>query len=328
MDIKEFYSYIDKHIQTYKRLFGKEICIRCPFCGDSKKHLNKGHFYIGEVDGVLLYNCMRAECNASGIVNKRLLDTLGITDLKLATEVKKMSMSYKNKIIRTTHNSSIKFVSYNFEYFKNFFPNKLQYLERRLYNKSEIDLNKYRIIFSPINFIDTYGLKLNKYQYNLLHTLEHDTVGFLNMNGSGITFRYISDNSEYRYYKMKLFDNTDIYSIKNTIDLLKLDKLNINIAEGAFDIINISNRLTNIVDNKKDIFLAANGKDYINKVEYMSKYLGIIDLQINIFRDRDMGLENIHKQFKNSIFKDSYSIYSNTLAKDYSEDQLFVLKDY
>lgn len=329
MDIYNLYELISSNIDSYCKFIqtSNEIVLRCPYCGDSVKHLNKGHFYIGENFGAFLYNCKRSECGATGVLNKRVLEDIGIFDLNLFSELTKRnnSLEYKKKISNTVSNNNL-FDRYDFNYYKSKYPHKMNYLSKRLYNIDDIDLNEYRIIVSPKSFIETFKIKLNKFQEKLLNDLEYNAVAFLNMNGSNIVFRYVSNNFKYRYFKLSLNDDVDIYSIRNEVDLYKSNKLIINMCEGAFDCINIKNRLK--PDASDELFFAVNGADYVNKVEYISKLTGLINIELNIYRDTDKPVNLILNQFKHSIFYNNLNIYSNTRAKDYSEDELKIIKDY
>lgn len=343
LDILDLYEKLSNNIDTYIRYlsYSKEIVLRCPFCGDSIKHSNKGHLYIGESNLTFLYHCKRAECNATGIVNKSFLEALNISDISLFSDIQKHNlniMTYVKKNNLCINKNAINNYSfYNFNDFdlkyKNY--NKLIYIQNRIYDEQikkdifSFDLNKYRIILSPKHFIEFFNLenKLNKFQLSKLNYIDRVSIGFLNMNGSCISFRSIYTDSDFRYTKFLLNNNTDVYSIKNDFDLNKCNPI-INISEGSFDIINIYYRLKDKFDfGESDIFLASNGADYRNKLEYISKYLGLVNFNIRIFRDNDKSINSIMKQFNKSIFKNSIEIYHNTLGKDYSEEKLFVIKD-
>lgn len=329
MDIIELYNRITPFIDYHKFINGSnEIIVRCPYCGDSVKHENKGHFYIGESNnGMFLYQCKRAECGVTGVLNKRVLSDLNVQDLDLMIDINKLNVnSTFNKIIETKNNNYNRFNTYDFEH-KNNNNEKMDYLRNRLFDIDKIDLNKYRIILSIKNFIETFSLYSHFKNKSLLDNLEKNAIGFLNFNSSAISFRYFN-NSKYRYYKVKLNDDIDLYSIRTELDLLYSREITINICEGAFDIINIRNRLFKEVDENENIFIASNSGDYITKIEYLSKLLGLVNFKINVFRDSDVSTEKIKNQFKNSIFYNNLNIYSNSLGKDYSEDKLRIFKDY
>lgn len=326
MDIVSFYNHIDKYVDGYKKLVSasKEIILRCPYCGDSNKRSNHGNFYIGERNGILFYDCKRASCGASGLVTSQILQDIGVNDLDIIAEVKK---SILNSDFRPTNNKIIEninsFSLYDFEKMKPFYMNKYTYLQSRIYG--DVDLSKYRIILSIKDFIDRYSLKLNKFQLSLIDSLEESAIGFLNSTGSSISFRYINDSFKYRYYKMRLNSLIDFYSLDTEIDLFNMNNLVINMCEGAFDIINIKHRL-----NKPDdqIYIAVNGDDYVNKLNHLVKMIGCINIDVNIYRDSDMPLNKLLKQFKYSFFKNDINIYSNIAGKDYSEKDLVINKDY
>lgn len=326
INITELYDIMKNQIDGYVKFVhgSNEIVVRCPYCGDSVKHQNKGHFYIGEsIGNVFMYNCKRAECGASGAINKRVLEDLGIFDLDLFTEIISINnRSNKNSIKIANSDLNIK---YDFYRYSDKYHHKIDYLKSRLYDIDEIDFNRYRIILSPKDFIEYYKVKLNDYQKSIIDNLEKNAVAFLNMNSSCLVFRYIDKNPKYRYFKLQLNKETDIYSIKNTIDFYDKREIVINFAEGAFDIINIRNRIRK---DDNEFYFSVNGSDYINKVEYISKLFGLVNFNINIFRDSDKPVELILKQFDNSIFKNNIKIYSNILGKDYSEDNLHIIKNY
>lgn len=329
MNINDLYNHMVKHIKTYIKIIPsvEEIIVRCPYCGDSKKHTNKGHFYIGTKYNLFFYQCKRAECSAVGLLNRNTLEALGIIDIELFAKLTKHNNEHRNNSVITIYTKpNDRFSTYNFDKFKYLFKNKMDYLTNRLYNEDEIDLNKYRVIFSPINFIETFNLELENLNPRLLQKLEHEAIGFLNGNGSCISFRYIHNNYGYRYFKLKLSDDMDIYTINSHIDLYKAENIEVDICEGIFDCINIKNRLYK--DNPNRISVAVNGCDYINKIGYIAKVSGLINMHINIFKDSDMPNNIIHNQLKRSIFKDNYSIYRNSLSKDYSEDGLYIIKEY
>lgn len=330
LDINYLYDVLKSKINGYIKFIGssKEIVTRCPYCGDSIKHQNKGHFYIGESSsGLFLYQCKRAECCATGVFSKRVLEDLDVFDLDLFAELNEhnlkhsefKNMNYKpNKIIKDNFNFNIIEKVENLE-------EKLSYLKRRIFNFDINDLNKYRIILSIKNYIriNKISVPINKNQLDLL---EKNAIGFRSLNKSCIIFRFINDSSGYRYYKLKITEDDNIYGIENNINLNEVDNLKINIAEGIFDIINIERRLKSNCNN--EIFLAANSADYISKIEYIARYSGFLNLDISIYRDSDAPIKKILSQFKNSIFKNNIRIYSNSLAKDYTDTDIFIIKDF
>lgn len=331
MTIADLYNVLSKYIKSYHKLLSasNEIVIRCPYCGDSVKHINKGHFYIGQKGNAFLYSCKRAECNATGLLNKNVLKLLEVHDLNLLTYITKLNNSlsiltnYNNSNLNVINNNSALYDSYKYDQFIHYYPQKMEYLYKRLYNFNIEDFNQYRIILSPVNFFESFNI--NKNNLRIINELENNTIGFLNSNGSVITFRYINPNSKYRYFNLKLNDDMNIYTIANTIELDKINTLNINICEGIFDIINIKNRLKKDINN--EIFAAVNGSDYINKIEYIAKISGIVNMNINIYKDQDMPKRVIDRQFKYSLLKNNYKVFYNTYSKDYSEDKLFILEE-
>ena len=100
-----------------KSVSGKELTMRCPFCGDSVKSKMSTNFYINidqDSDTFLCYKCFRSSCNVSGIVDQYFLERLGfskyecIRDLNSYMIQKNRSSKnikrYKNKIRKELYN--------------------------------------------------------------------------------------------------------------------------------------------------------------------------------------------------------------------------------
>lgn len=92
-------------LRVFKDVSETQVAVRCPFCGDSKNPHN-AHFYI-KIDVSnpampLLFNCFRAVCGMSGIVNPSILRMLDINDLKINSGVvaynKKASKKMKKQL--------------------------------------------------------------------------------------------------------------------------------------------------------------------------------------------------------------------------------------
>ena len=52
---------------------GREILVRCRFCGDSQKNLSDAHLYISLDENKPFYNCFK--CRASGVINGEFLSS-------------------------------------------------------------------------------------------------------------------------------------------------------------------------------------------------------------------------------------------------------------
>lgn len=331
IDVDYLYEVFKSKINGYVKLVksSNEIITRCPYCGDSIKHQNKGHFYIGtNGSGLFLYQCKRAECCATGILTKRVLEDLDIFDIELFAELTKHNLEHSDLKNSSFINKNILRESFDFNIIDNV-PNldkKLSYLNRRLFNFDKSELEKYRIILSIKNYSYFNKLKLNLSNEKIT-LLEEKAIGFRSLNGSCLIFRFIDDSTGYRYFKLKLNDDNDVYGIENKINLNDYPGLVVNISEGIFDIINIERRLKRNIQGN-EIFLASNSADYVSKIEYIAKYSGLLNLDINIYRDTDAPIKKILHQFKNSIFKNNINIFSNTLGKDYSDNDIYLIKDF
>ena len=73
--------------------YGGEYQTRCPYCGDSQKEFNTGHFYMKIViqsKSVIPVHCFK--CNYNGILTPEALDLMGCNDPEL-----KNGLTFLNK---------------------------------------------------------------------------------------------------------------------------------------------------------------------------------------------------------------------------------------
>lgn len=280
-----------------KKLNNGQIAIRCPICGDSVKHENSAHCYVGLYNGELplVYHCWINEC--SGIVNNEFLKACGIYDNNLAVYLATLKGNNKriSKIITDDmrYNISIPYIFSEYKY---------EYLYNRLgIDLSGEDIGNLKIIFSLKDFIDYNNLEVS-IDNRLLDLLENDYIGFLSNNREYIIFRNIYNNKNIRYYNYSIFNQINkgnrFYTIKSKCDLLSSD-IELNITEGIFDIISVYFNIKKCNDIN-NIYTAVCGSGYLNVIKSVIRK-GFIDLTINIYSDKDKNVSyynNIKDELK------------------------------
>jgi hypothetical protein len=301
----------------------KEISVRCPFCGDSKKNIRSSHLYIKldvQENEAHTYYCQR--CKSKGIVTSTLLKMLKLfdNDLNVALGInlknaskhnKKFRPIQKNKlIIPTPERSKINLVKLNF--FNNRLGTELQ-LE---------DLPKYKIVTNLYDLLDANKVTfLTNKKTHFVDTLDKNFLGFISYDNNYTILRNLSKKvmPDLRYYNYNIFDNYDnskrFYSIPTHIDILK-PKLNVVIAEGIFDILGVYFNVYNGEAPENTLFIAVNGVGY-NLIFMHLARMGFLDMNVRIYSDSDQHVslfKNMKKELKH-ILPNRMEVFYNKMPK-------------
>ena len=295
---------------------GKEVVIRCPFCGDSQKDMRDAHFYIGlqtqyDTDRYQVppkYHCFL--CNKGGTLTGELLlemlnynvdDESIIHDLNVLANKSKKSRSSKTKLFKKYSYTTIGCVQ-NSE----LDLEKLNYINNRLGLSLTIEQAlKDKIVFSLLYFLYYNGINNVNVSDAELNAISNNFIGFLSLDNSFIIFRNCSgkkmelDSLKKRYKKYQITsDENDIdlfkyYCIPTRIDTLSMEPINIHVAEGPFDILSICYNLNhNNRDNQ--IYISAGGKGYANAVYAIIDILKLSpNIIIHIYPDNDVEDDKI-----------------------------------
>lgn len=319
---------IDRLLDTQGASRPKEddIVVRCPFCGDSVKSLDHGHLHIWiDVNEPIpmIYHCFR--CDASGILNKNLLNELEINDGDINGNIGR----YNNKMNKVIRNS----LSFFDERKPVFIPDitkietalrKKEYIENRLgVSCSFAEWAELKVVFNLLEVLFANNLvnrlSTSKDKVKELHL---DYIGFMSCLNQQIVMRNITD-SKNRYYKYSLFGKkydpyiNKLYIIPNQIDALTTEPITINVSEGTFDILGIYFHIFN-KNKKNNLFAAACGCGFNTAVKYfLQKGLIGDNITVNIYSDKDKN-----PAFYKDLFKDikplvgHVNLYYNGLSKD------------
>lgn len=318
---------------TYiKKVNNTEYRTRCKFCGDSQKNRNTGHLYIKinpEDNYPMVYHCFK--CEASGIVDGEFLNIMEIDDVNLKSSVKslnKTSDKLKNNNFINGDYDNIMF-DYKRPEIKRCV--KTEYIERRLGKTlSDDDLTSLKTITSLRDFLilnNIHDLQLPNYY---LHKLENNYVGFLSYGNSHILFRDITGKENLKWIKYPITEQSKqsrlFYSVESVVDIFSNDTININLAEGVFDIASCVFNINNSTENS--INIAVCGKHYLSILNKLLM-LGFVgsNINLNIYADNDLEFNKNSKNpttlgyFQKLLYKYKYlygriNILYNVIGKD------------
>lgn len=304
--------------------------IRCPYCGDSRKRKNYGHLYISKNQPV--FRCNR--CGFGSSV-KKLLNDLCYQDIDIKDIVNDdydifenyYSISRQKYLVQPDKVLEYENILESLE--KNINLHKLNYLEERLKNHYlyDIKLNKNIIINVLDLFKRNYLLQKNLVQKygeqktnNLINFLDKNFIGFVCYKKNSIIFRNTDKNSNFRYFKIKLFNEIeDFFVIDDMLHSYK-EIPKVIMGEGVFDVIlpylQKNNSGTNEYFNG-DIYIAS-GKSYTEGLKFLATQKCIAQFDIYILSDSDVDMyhyDSIFKRIKKLVNK--MKIVLNLNNKDF-----------
>ena len=317
---------------------------RCPYCGDSIKKLNTGHFYI-KVDtrdnSSIVYNCFR--CPADGVLTKETMERLEITDSELIGGINYLNNT-SDKYNKKEHqiNDEIMFFDYKIPDIRNL--DKVKYIENRIQYKFSMDeLKQIKVVTSLREFLLHNNIKTLQCPDSIAYMLERDYVGFLSFGNSHLLLRDITETHEHSWIKYPITQesqqNRIFYSIASSIDIYTENTITVNLFEGVMCALSIGFNFGECRENS--INIAIGGKYYENIITYLIR-TGIIgsNVVVNIYADNDKEfnpknkgndteLEYYEKLFQNYkyLFKKVTVIY-NRKGKDYGVPKYKILLEY
>jgi hypothetical protein len=307
----------------------KELIIRCPYCGDSSKTHNHGHFYIAlDKENYFPYYCQK--CNSSGIINRNFFKDINVVDYDLISSIEINNKEAKKKLkYRTSNIGGLKSLIYSNDeiclpsYDDRYDYDKLEYLENRYSFNIDIDkfICQYKTVFNLEAFLDINKIDYYNCSEYMFKELNNNYIGFLSNDKNFIIFRNIDKNCDKnkRYYMYNIYDNPEgkrFYTIETKVNILE-PQVDIVLAEGPFDIIGIKEYFYNDI-NENTIFTSINGKGYGLVLNYFAR-LGFLNMNIKIYSDKDVNLtfyKNLINNY-NILKNNKLTIYYNDIDKDY-----------
>lgn len=305
LEKQQLLAEIEKHSEIFKKSGRYQYRIRCPICGDSQKDLTDSHCYIkctDNPDEALLYNCFL--CNRGGVVGKKFLMKLGIdsnTATKFTSDKYNKLGSLKNTNIDLITGTPI------------LNSPQVRYIEKRLGpGFTHDDYERFKIIW---NWDHIYRSVTNK---RILNSLPNDrvSVSFLSDDKSSILTRAYTDEFG-RWSKKEIFpsENRAIYTIKSMIDLFTKDIIEVNIAEGVFDVLSIYKNFTYC---ENSVYIAVLGSDYLSGIMFaiMKGFIGK-NVIVRIYLDSEIDDIALKKSlFKYKWLFQNIFLYKNIKNKD------------
>ena len=267
---------------------GKEIVMRCRFCGDSADRNHK-HLYIGlgYDNKPIMYNCFK--CGESGILTPAILRDLDLADYDIAEKVvqfNKQSTKISNIV---SSNAEIYFMDNSFIRNDEISFKKRDYINSRLgTNLSFKDLLANKIVLNLFDLLNRNRIPYRQDRFT--SELDKHFVGFLSEDNNFVIERNVDSSQDLRYCKYNIHGkiNTDkrYYILPCNINLLDPSPVNIHIAEGPFDILSIK---YNVVKNEEqNMFIAIGGKAYKNIVRHVLSHMGLFNINIHLYVDADI----------------------------------------
>ena len=288
--LKENFPFVDENSTHY--------LVRCPYCGDSRKHKFKAHLGISK--DIPVFRCVR--CEEYGHVSKLIYDVSGIR--KRPGSILKPECIEKFNNYKEFKETKYKKINYKFpeQNFENF-PNKWNYLNSRISAQNFLDDYHQNILFDLKGFIELNNINIEGKKQKLFEWFHNDFIGFTSFNKSLMVLRNTNEDSDFRYYLWKF---TDVVNDFIMFDMLKKEKENISIciSEGIFDIINL---LT--YEPEFDIYVVASGKLFkraikfamINKcISYLNKLViaSDDDVHFNFYKTNLRSFKKISKNIQ------------------------------
>lgn len=279
-DLKE-YLHDDRRGKI--RSGGRQVVIRCPWCGDSRDFTD-AHLYIGpsrKYSKALSYYCFL--CGRGGALDQEFFRMIDCYDINLIGRV----LDYNAEQFKNSKYDRQGFVTERVtkpritnkqedlgmsEY------DKLAYVNNRLgVNLTLEDLSRLKIVTNLRQYIKDNHVRGISRKKEILDELSHKFVGFLSVDNTYMVMRAVADPATLhpeigmRYVNYQLtFDRFwcyTYYTIPVMIDITK--EVHLHIAEGCFDILGVyfhcdrSNRTGN------EIFTACSGRTfYLDVLKY------------------------------------------------------------
>lgn len=275
---------------------GKELTMRCRFCGDSIKDPRARHMYISlpTDESPALFKCFK--CNARGIVTAKMLSSIGIIDSELSVGLE----MFNSKVLSYAKN--FKYRDFNVYYLTNDrvtdcqkSRDKLAYINNRVgLNLTYKDLIDNKILLNLSDLFFANPKLIATRDGNILRELDEYFLGFISADNCFINMRNLAEgkvnesiNKKYINYRIyDKYDNTQKYYVSpTTINLSWPGRIKVHVAEGPFDILSIKYNCRN---NEPGIYSAIGGNTYLNIIQTFLNVHNIINMEAHVYLDNDV----------------------------------------
>jgi len=309
---------------------GRQVSIRCPYCGDSNSDFQPHSLSIKidvEPGEPMLFQCFRASCGTKGRINTTTLKELGITDPDVIAEVvawnKTVKGGYEKPFItRSTRGYAL----VNLPVLSN--VPKLQYVNDRLgTNFNYNDLKDLKIQLSLAEMLRVNEIRRLSVKPAFAQMLDNYCIAFISMFSDYAICRDITPNNKLkmRYYSYRISGKPDpndlkIYTIPGEIDIMDPHSAIINVAEGPFSILGAYLNTDLGREKPNSIWVANCGAEYTNSILRVCKQYGLLKVRINIWSDSEITIdayEKLYKKLKDRLDIRRMTIYYNDAEDDF-----------
>lgn len=287
---------------------GKEIRLRCRYCGDSRKQSER-HMYVQLPNGIqpMFYNCFRINCSAKGIVTWDKLEDWGVmlseSDIKDIIDYNKFIN--KNMDFRIRDKDIYPLVNTMYNVGNNqLYDMKLKYINDRLgTNFNHAQIKRLKISLNILELIRENNLSIFTQPWRL-QCIAEKYITFITQDNVFTVSRNIDYDENkndkymnYRYFKYKLFDTLDdsnrcsMYILPTNINIYYPVK--IYLTEGTFDILSVKYNIVRSNDNC--IYCAVLGSGYLKAINYFISTMKFINCEFHLYIDNDMNNYEINK---------------------------------
>jgi hypothetical protein len=304
-----------------------EITSICPFCNGGRS--KDKSFYISiptKEKPRFLYYCHRANCREHGYIKPQFLRMIDADNYEANV--------YLSKLNKTKFGEK-KFKYKDSRYIKNFPSSntkeskaKVKYLNDRLGLSLELkDLVKLKIHTDMKDLYSKNEVKFPEKKEKYYSLLSDYGLCFVSSYNDYIIVRNATDTEKIKRYTMIDIFEDDIdgdkfktYNIPTRIDILSPDTIEINLAEGTFDILSV---YFNITKGHKDsfnkIFCSVSGSTYEKILTHFIRQYGLLNIVVKIYSDSNVTLtyyESIYKKIRNYVNHIEMHVYYNTVEKE------------
>jgi len=291
------------------------ICI-CPYCGDHKNPLKKGHLYVSKNSDIPVAHCWY--CNGGWPITKLITDLTGdkvlykqiITDEELEGSYNKSREYTTKKRVRTFKVPEI----------GDAFSQKKLYIRKRTGNKLTAEEIPNLILnfteFLNMNHLDIVGegKTISDWEMDMV---QNQFVGFLSSNHTLLYCRSVDDNAKFKFKKIPLQSDKLLM-----LDYWKIprygDSSLIVFSEGNFDILSEYAFDSLGLKDKARMYVSGNTFSYASLIKSVCFDEALYKVDVVILSDTDKPAFWYKKMLReNAHVIKSCKIYMNKRGKDF-----------
>lgn len=314
-----FIDYLRKNLRVEPKITSTNIITRCPFCWDDHQKRGKDHRHLYISLEVPIFNCFQSGCPAKGTISK-LIKSLEGSDYSHKFVNEDKLEEYKKKKVEETRQRPEKKELYFPKIDVDRFPGKEFYLRKRLKFSNIINIHNIDgLVFDVDTFLQKNNVEIDFKLSKMKDFLHRNFIGFATRNRNYVIFRNIDDKSQFRYYKLRLYNSNmmDYYCIKFN----HTHKSNVVIlAEGIFDI--FGEYIFDSIGYRQDcrVYASAQSDKFQSVLKSVIFDEQIFKPDVKILSDNNMDL-NFYKKIKkfNSHILNTITVYYNKCGKDFGD---------